>query len=581
MVLRAQCVVGSVVSLIAANAWAQGVQVRTFALSGQQAPGLPAGLSFSAFDAFSINASGRVGMFATVAGSGVTPSNRQGIWWDVPGNLQLVMRLTDPAPGQPGFNYTSTTASNLSDAGIMVYGALIAPTGGGSRDSLWTIGPGGTPAAFAIGMQQVPGLGIGTQWSGFNIPNITSSGVMGFRAILQGPGGVNSHWVGTPSSLSLASRDADPIGVLPGVNFAGIFNEYRINSAGTFVFRSSLAGAGVTTSNNAAIWSRAADGTLSLIARSDDQAPGFPAGTLYGSFLSGPELDRSGRIAFSNALTGTGVNASNNVVALLYDGGVATVLAREGDQAPGLPAGVSFAGSFTVTFGGQDTLVLQARLQGAGVVTANRTALFKRVGNGPLTLVARGGNPAPGVTPTVAWDEVEGNANVALNASGRLMLVAPLANGREGIWLEDASGELRLAVLEQTLFDVNDDPNVTVLKTVSALGFPPQAGDDDGRRTAWSDTGEVIFRLAFTDATSGAFVAKLPQGCDGIDFNNNGVFPEDQDVVDFFNVLAGGNPSTCDPIQGCNDIDFNNNQVFPEDQDVIDFFNVLAGGTCG
>lgn len=29
--------------------------------------------------------------------------------------------------------------------------------------------------------------------------------------------------------------------------------------------------------------------------------------------------------------------------------------------------------------------------------------------------------------------------------------------------------------------------------------------------------------------------------CDDTDFNNNGVFPEDQDVIDFFNVLAGGN----------------------------------------
>ncbi len=28
--------------------------------------------------------------------------------------------------------------------------------------------------------------------------------------------------------------------------------------------------------------------------------------------------------------------------------------------------------------------------------------------------------------------------------------------------------------------------------------------------------------------------------CDDIDFNNNGVFPEDQDVIDFFNVLSGG-----------------------------------------
>ncbi len=62
--------------------------------------------------------------------------------------------------------------------------------------------------------------------------------------------------------------------------------------------------------------------------------------------------------------------------------------------------------------------------------------------------------------------------------------------------------------------------------------------------------------------------------CDDIDFNNNDVYPEDQDVIDFFLVLAGG------PCGACNDIDFNNNGVFPEDQDVIDFFNVLAGGTC-
>ena len=62
--------------------------------------------------------------------------------------------------------------------------------------------------------------------------------------------------------------------------------------------------------------------------------------------------------------------------------------------------------------------------------------------------------------------------------------------------------------------------------------------------------------------------------CDDIDFNNNTVFPEDADVIDFFNVLAGAECAAC------NDIDFNNNGVFPEDADVIDFFNVLAGGTC-
>ena len=59
-----------------------------------------------------------------------------------------------------------------------------------------------------------------------------------------------------------------------------------------------------------------------------------------------------------------------------------------------------------------------------------------------------------------------------------------------------------------------------------------------------------------------------------IDFNNNTVFPEDQDVIDFFNVLAG---AECDT---CRTIDVNGNGVFPEDQDVIDFFTILAGGPC-
>lgn len=65
--------------------------------------------------------------------------------------------------------------------------------------------------------------------------------------------------------------------------------------------------------------------------------------------------------------------------------------------------------------------------------------------------------------------------------------------------------------------------------------------------------------------------------CDSIDFNNNQVFPEEQDVIDFFSVLAGG---PCSAGNTCNDIDFNNNQVFPEERDVLDFLNTLAGGAC-
>ncbi len=67
----------------------------------------------------------------------------------------------------------------------------------------------------------------------------------------------------------------------------------------------------------------------------------------------------------------------------------------------------------------------------------------------------------------------------------------------------------------------------------------------------------------------------LAQTCDSIDLNRNGVYPEDQDVIDFFTALAGGAcGDACNPC----DLDINNNNVYPEDQDVIDFFLLLAGG---
>ncbi len=113
------------------------------------------------------------------------------------------------------------------------------------------------------------------------------------------------------------------------------------------------------------------------------------------------------------------------------------------------------------------------------------------------------------------------------------------------------------------------NPGTYVLQ--SSCNVTATAGQPDvGGTGNFSEAGS--FRAILTLGT--------PPACDGIDFNNNGVFPEDQDIADFFDVLAGGDPATCNAVVGCNDIDFNNNGVFPEDQDVIDFFDVLAGGEC-
>ncbi|HLP83759.1 MAG TPA: M12 family metallopeptidase [Phycisphaerales bacterium] len=132
-----------------------------------------------------------------------------------------------------------------------------------------------------------------------------------------------------------------------------------------------------------------------------------------------------------------------------------------------------------------------------------------------------------------------------------------------GVW---ASSNVTLALLS---------PSGTVLRTAQ-----PADADGDGVYTASVSLttgitpGVYRLRVTKTQRWGGDYTLTANGTCDDIDFNNNGVFPEDQDVIDFVSVLAG---ASC---AACNDIDFNNNLVFPEDQDVIAFFNTLAGGAC-
>jgi len=65
-------------------------------------------------------------------------------------------------------------------------------------------------------------------------------------------------------------------------------------------------------------------------------------------------------------------------------------------------------------------------------------------------------------------------------------------------------------------------------------------------------------------------------GCDSIDFNGDGLFPDNNDLRDFLAVFAGG---AC-PTGTCGDIDFNNDGLFPDNEDIFAFFRVFGGGAC-
>jgi beta-glucanase (GH16 family) len=70
--------------------------------------------------------------------------------------------------------------------------------------------------------------------------------------------------------------------------------------------------------------------------------------------------------------------------------------------------------------------------------------------------------------------------------------------------------------------------------------------------------------------------ARTSLPCDDLDFNADGIFPDNQDIVDFINVFAGG---AC-PSLFCGDADFNNDGIFPDNDDVAAFIQAFAGAGC-
>ncbi len=84
----------------------------------------------------------------------------------------------------------------------------------------------------------------------------------------------------------------------------------------------------------------------------------------------------------------------------------------------------------------------------------------------------------------------------------------------------------------------------------------------------------LVGAMEFTSGT--VSVRRNPITCGDIDFDNNGLFPDDQDLIAFLTVLAGGN---C-PEATCDTIDFNGDGLFPSDEDLVAFLRVLAGGDC-
>ena len=544
---------------VAPNLANAAVSYNTIAASGATGtnlgfgPQLGADVNFSSFNYPSINASGQV----SFSGAIIAAASDTGVWSTSGGALLLRAREGVSSPGPnlgPGVTFVDFGTSSVAlidNAGEIAFSGAVTGTGISSANSsgIWTTA-GGTLNAIARTGSQGPGPNVeaGSYFTGLAGPWFNSAGKLAFNAILNtSAAGTDSEgvWTNTSGALAPAAR-LGSVGPGPnvgaGVNFGptGIFLA-TFTAAGP-AFYGKLAGAGIDTSNDNGIWTNIG-GSNTVVAREGAAGPGpnLGAGVTF-SNLAFPSvgLSSAGQAVFNGTVSGTGIDTTNDTGIWTSAGGALTVVAREGSAGPGpnVGAGVFFsdissAAAPVVNSSGK--VMFRAVLTGAGVTSSNNQGLWVTE-NGSLTAIARNGtSPGPNLGAGVNFAFF--NNLYGLNEHGEAAFTADLtgtginSTNNTGLWLW-SGGTLNLIAREGDTFDIDPNPQAQTLRTVSGIGFV-SAGKEP-RPTVLNDHGQLVFRLTFTDGSSGIFTSLFRQPGD---FNLDGSITS-ADLPEMLNALT-------------------------------------------
>ena len=332
--------------------------------------------------------------------------------------------------------------------------------------------------------QVAPGTGGATYLLLFT-PVVTRTGDVAFRAEITGAGvdGTNNkgYWGqngGGPVGLLRRSGDASP---LPGLTWSTNLdnpNYQEIENGARLGFYASVFDG---VANRDAIWTEQPDGTHSVAIR-DAFAPGIPGAT-FTTLPMGYETPfvETGHTLFRGNVTGGGTTTADDFGLWLDDGVTATLVYREGDQAPGLPPGSLFTTNFfsppQLADGGIVTLL--TTVQVAGVP---KSGIWSTHG-GALAPLALEEEAAAGLG---AGERIGGFSPISGNRHGQIAFWGPIENSFGawigwGLWVSNPAGSLKLVYrrasgppglqIEGSQFQLADDGLVYMITNyLPALG---------------------------------------------------------------------------------------------------------------
>lgn len=329
-----------------------GAEIALIARDGQQAPGMPIGVSFFGFESLRLNSAGQVAFSSGLRGSGINGTNDQAIWSDKQGALTAIARNGEQAPGlPPGLNFAHfgvfdglVPEISFNSRGQTAFLAGISGLGSSEfyNGSVWSEASGRL-AFVALAGDHAPGVSAEAKFERFGSPVLNSQGHTAFRATITGPNIDRSNntgiWIQRDDVLAMVVQTGDPApGLSSDVRFGSLFSDTSdnffapaINSTGDIVFRAILTGVGGDRNHDISIWAGSSD-ELRLLARTGDHAPGLPDGVIFSGFDS-PVLNDAGQTAFRGFVVGEGIDSSNDIGIWAQDrSGEFQLIARGGDM---------------------------------------------------------------------------------------------------------------------------------------------------------------------------------------------------------------------------------------------------------
>jgi hypothetical protein len=506
-------------------------------------PGLSSGEVWlggaGSFSLAGIDTAGNVAIFGTLQGTnaspgpgGVNSANARCYFYGAPGSLNLFARdgAAGPTLANPN-NWTNDAAGGtaaglsptlvMSGNGTILASSVLNGTGAvsnsnnsafwtGSYNSMQMVAQRGvTPAAM-------PGTSGAAFASNYSPALVNNSGQAIFSGSLTGGDTVSGTWssgnltndsgiwIGNASSMSNVMREGDVAPGTGGAIFGDVsFPTTAINSSGSVAFKTGLRVGGpgtppvVNNSNNNGLWSNAG-GSLALVARASDSVPGAP-GVSYGtsvSFasLSNQAFSNSGRIMYDAALGAGSTTADNEALMTWTPAGGASIVYRKGGAAPGtLGAGGATFSTFNGTnpqyrLNNNDMVAFCAQLQSGGVTTSNDETIWISSVGGTPTLVAREGDPVPGLSGVNFGSAIINASGLVLNNLNEVAFTNTLSDGTKGLFVWDPVGGLTMVVRTTQTGVV---PGFGALTTI---GFG-NGGNGDGGSSNLSDTGWLTFTV--------------------------------------------------------------------------------------